>query len=78
MEAARRKALREAKKKEQEALDVANKTKTAEEVEAELQEARRAAEEAEAAAAAAKAEEDKARRAAKKAELNAKWGGGAK
>ena len=37
MEAARRKALREAKKKEQEALNAASKSKTAEEVEAELQ-----------------------------------------
>ena len=37
LEAARRKALREAKRKEQEALQTASKTKTAEEVEAELQ-----------------------------------------
>jgi len=75
-EAARRKALREAKKKEKEALDAASKTKTAEEVEAELQEARRRAESTEGREAAAKAAEEKARRAAKKAELNAKWGGG--
>ena len=40
------------------------------------QAARLEAEEAERAAAAKQAEEDKARRAAKKAELNAKWGGG--
>eukprot|EP00604_Paraphysomonas_vestita_P002465 CAMPEP_0174819334 /NCGR_PEP_ID=MMETSP1107-20130205/2493_1 /TAXON_ID=36770 /ORGANISM="Paraphysomonas vestita, Strain GFlagA" /LENGTH=150 /DNA_ID=CAMNT_0016032617 /DNA_START=417 /DNA_END=872 /DNA_ORIENTATION=- len=75
-EAARRKALREAKKKEQEALDAANKVKSPEEVEAELREARARAESAESHAAAAAAAEEKARRASKKAELNAKWGGG--
>jgi hypothetical protein len=75
-EAARRKALRDAKKKEQEALEAANKVKSAEEVESEIREARARAESAESHAAAAAAAEEKARRASKKAELNAKWGGG--
>jgi len=75
-EAARRKALREAKKKEQEAKEAAEKVKSAEEVEAELREARARAESAESHAAAAAAAAEKARRASKKAELNAKWGGG--
>mmetsp|Transcript_15006 Transcript_15006/g.15739 ORF Transcript_15006/g.15739 Transcript_15006/m.15739 type:complete len:261 (+) Transcript_15006:43-825(+) len=74
-EAARRKALREAKKKEQEALDAANKIKTEEEIIAELNYTRARAESAEGRAEAAAIAEEKARRAAKKAELNAKWGG---
>ncbi len=74
-EAARRRALREAKKKEQEAIEAASKIKTEDEVIAELNYTRARAESAEGHAAAAAAAEEKARRAAKKAELNAKWGG---
>jgi hypothetical protein len=74
-EAARRKALREAKKKEQEAIDAAAKVKSEEEVMAELAYTRARAESAEGHAAAAAIAEEKARRAAKKADLNAKWGG---
>jgi hypothetical protein len=75
-EAARRRALREAKKKEQEAIDAAAKVKSEEEIMAELAYTRARAESAEGHAAAAAQAEEKARRAAKKAELNAKWGGG--
>ena len=74
-EAARRKALRDAKKKEQEALEAASKIKTEEEIIAELNYTRARAESAEGHAEAAAQAEEKARRAAKKAELNAKWGG---
>ena len=77
-EAARRRALREAKQKEKEALEKATKHKSAEEIEQELQEARSRAAAEEAAAAAAKAMEEKAARALRKSELNAKWGGGKK
>lgn len=76
-EAARRKALREAKMKMNEAIKNANRVKTAEEIAkevAEEAERRKAAEEAE---KKRKEEEEKAARAKRKAELNAKWGGGA-
>lgn len=74
-EAARRKALREAKLKYNEAITQSMKTKSPEELAEELhREAERQA--AAEAAAIKKAEEDeKAARAARKAALNAKWGG---
>jgi membrane protein involved in colicin uptake len=74
-EAARRKQLREAKAKLNQALLDANRHKSAEEVakEMKIQSERVAAEEA---ARKKKAEEDeKAVRAARKAQLNAQWSG---
>ncbi len=75
-EAARRKALRDAKARMNEAIKNANKVKTAEEIALEVHfeaERRKKEEEAE---AKRKEEEEKAARAARKAALNAKWGGG--
>lgn len=75
-EAARRRALREAKRGLLQAQESMNKVKTAEEIAAEVkaEAARKAAEEE---AAKKKAVEDElAARAARKAALNAKWGGG--
>lgn len=68
--------MREAKQKMNEAIQNANKVKSAEEIarEVALEAERRKAEEA--AEAKRKEEEEKAARAKRKAELNAKWGGG--
>lgn len=75
-EAARRKALREAKTRMNEAILNANKIKSAAEVLAEAQAKADKIKEEEEAAARKKDEEEKAARAARKAALNAKWGGG--
>lgn len=72
-EALRRRQLREAKAKMQEALENANKVKSAEEVALEVQRAAEKAAAEEAAALKKKEEEEKAARAARKAALNAKW-----
>uniref|UniRef100_A0A7S0XEY3 EF-hand domain-containing protein n=1 Tax=Chromulina nebulosa TaxID=96789 RepID=A0A7S0XEY3_9STRA len=74
-EAARRKALRDAKQQLKEAMENANKSKSIEEVQREIKEATERAAEAEAAMLKAKEEEEKAVRAARKAALNAKWSG---
>lgn len=74
-EAARRKALREAKIKMNEAILNANKVKTAAEVAAEVQDKAEQIKAQEEADAKRKEEEEKAARAARKAALNAKWGG---
>jgi colicin import membrane protein len=77
-EASRRKALRDAKTKMNDAIKNANRVKSAEEIAVEVaQEAerRKVAEEAE---KKKKEEDEKSARAKRKAELNAKWGGGNK
>lgn len=72
-EAAKRKALRDAKTKMNEAIKNANRTKTPEEIAAEIaKEAERRREE-ELAALKQKEEDEKAARAARKAALNEKW-----
>ena len=74
-EAARRKALREAKQKMNDAIMNADKVKSAEEVakEMKVQAEKQALSEAE--ALKKKDEDEKAARAARKAALNAKWSG---
>lgn len=72
-EAARRKALREAKKEMQDAMVAATTSKSAEEIEKEIKDAAEAAAAAEAARIAKEVEDEKAARAARKAAMNAKW-----
>lgn len=72
-EAARRRALKEAKAAEKSFLDEASKQKTAEEVAAELAAERRKTEEEEARIETERVDKEKADRAARKAALNAKW-----
>jgi hypothetical protein len=75
-EAARRRALREAKQRMNDAIKNLNKVKSAEEVAKEVALAAEKAAADEAAAAKRKEDEEKAARAARKAMLNAKWGSG--
>mmetsp|Transcript_31172 Transcript_31172/g.44801 ORF Transcript_31172/g.44801 Transcript_31172/m.44801 type:complete len:317 (+) Transcript_31172:68-1018(+) len=72
-EAARRKALREAKLKMTEAIQNASKTKSPEEIAAEVAKEAERQKEAELAAQRQKEEDEKAARAARKAALNEKW-----
>jgi hypothetical protein len=72
-EAARRRALKEAKAAEKGFLDEASKQKTAEQVAAELAEERRKTEESDAKIEADRVKAEKDERAARKAALNAKW-----
>lgn len=67
--------MREARLKEKEAFDNANKTKSPEEIAREVKEATERAAAEEAARLKASEEQEKAIRAARKAELNAKWAG---
>lgn len=74
-EAARRKAVREAKEKMNEAIRNANRTYTSDELAQQVLDAAQKRFEDEAAEAKRVEEEEKAARAARKAALNAKWGG---
>lgn len=73
-EAARRKALREAKSKLNAAVESANKVKSAEEIAAEVKAEAERREKEEAAAKKKAAEDELKARAARKAALNEKWG----
>lgn len=75
-EAARRRALRDAKIRMNEAIQNLNKVKSAEDVAREVALAAEKAAADEAAAAKRKEDDEKAARAARKAMLNAKWGSG--
>jgi hypothetical protein len=74
-EAARRKALRDAKEKMNQAIRDANRVYTKDELAQQVLDAAQKRLEDEAREAKRKEEEEKAARAARKAALNAKWGG---